>query len=169
MISHYTKVKLIMQDNFFELITLIDFGANLNYIQEGLISIQYYEKTKESLRGANGNKLHVSYKLYNAKICKDQVCYKTFFLLVKNIQEAIILENSFLALLYPFVVDNIAITTKALGREMKFEYLDKPKIRDLNSIQSKGICFINLINNKRKHINFINKEIHFKRIEEQLL
>lgn len=110
----------------------------------------------------------MSYKLSNAKICKDQICYKISFLLVKNIQETVILETPFLALLYPFIVDNLAITTKTLDCEVKFEFLDQPKIRDLNSVQSKDISFINLIKNKRKHINFINKEIHFKRIEEQL-
>lgn len=108
------------------------------------------------------------YKLSNAKIGKDQICYKTSFLLVKNIQETIILGTHFLTLLHPFIVDNISITTNALGREVKFEFLDQPRIRDLNFVQSKDISFINIINNKRKHINFINKEIHFKRIEEQL-
>lgn len=133
-----------------------------------MIPIQYYEKTKESLRGANGNRLQVSYKLSSAKICKDQICYKTSFLLVRNIHESIILGTPFLALLYPFTVNNAAITTNALGREIKFEFLEPPKIRDLNSVQSKVISFINQINNKRKQINFINKEIHYKKIEDQL-
>lgn len=122
MISHkwYSKINLIIKDNFFELVALIDSGVDLNCIQEGLITTQCYEKTKESLRGANGNILHASYKLSNTKICKDQICYKTSFLLVKNIKEAIILGTPFLILLYPFIIDNLAITTNALGREVKF-------------------------------------------------
>jgi hypothetical protein len=170
LISHkwYSKINLIVKDKTYELIALIDSGADLNCIQEGLIPTQYYEKTKESLRGANGNRLQVSYKLSSAKICKDQICYKTFFLLVRNIHESIILGTPFLALLYPFTVNNAAITTNALGREIKFEFSEPPKIRDLNSIQSKVISFINQINNKRKQINFINKEIHYKKIEDQL-
>ena len=94
---------------------------------------------------------------------------QNFFLYSKNIQETIILGTPFLSLLYPFSIDNIAITTKSIDHEIKFKLLDQPKIRDLNFIQSKGISFINPINNKRKHINVINKEIHFKRIEEPLL
>lgn len=87
MISHkwYSKINLIIKDTNFELVALINSGEDLNCIQEGLIPTQYYEKTKESLRGANGNRLHVSYKLFKAKICKDQIYYKTSFLLVKNI------------------------------------------------------------------------------------
>lgn len=110
----------------------------------------------------------MSYKLSNAKICKDQIYYKTYFLLVKNIHGTIILGTSFLALLYPFIIDNQAITTNDLGREVKFEFLDQPRIRDLNFVKSKDVSFINITNNERKYINFINKEIHFKRIEEQL-
>ena len=76
----------------------------------------------------------MSYKLSNAEICKDQICYKTSFLLIKNIQESIILLNPVLDLLYPFIVDNLVITTNALGREVNFEFLDQPKIRDINFV-----------------------------------
>lgn len=69
MISHkwYSKINLNIKDKKFELVGLIDSGEDLNCIQEGLIPTQYYEETKESLRGANGIRLHVSYKLSNAK------------------------------------------------------------------------------------------------------
>lgn len=76
----------------------------------------------------------MSYKLSNAKICKDQICYKTSFLLIKNIQEAINLGTPFLDLLYHSIVDNLVITTNALGREVNFEFLDQPKIRDINFV-----------------------------------
>lgn len=62
-----------------------------------------------------------------------------------------------MTLLYPFIIDNLAIVTNALGHGVKFKYLDQPRIRDLNYVQSKDISFINIINNKGKHINFINK------------
>lgn len=46
MISHkwYRKVKLIILDQIFELIALIDYGTDLNCIQERLIPTQYYKK-----------------------------------------------------------------------------------------------------------------------------
>lgn len=170
MISHkwYTKIKLIIKDTSYEFTALVDSGADLNCIQEGLIPTQYYEKTKESLRGANGHRLQVSYKLSRVKICKDQVCFKTSFLLVKNINEEIILGTPFLTLLYPFKVNRNAITTTVLNKEINFEFLDQPKIKDLNAIQDKSISFLNQITRKQKQIGFISKEIYFKRIEDQL-
>ena len=42
-ISHkwYSKINLIIKDKIFELVALIDSGADLNCIQEGLIPTQY--------------------------------------------------------------------------------------------------------------------------------
>nr|KYP66817.1 polyprotein [Cajanus cajan] len=48
---------------------LVDSGADLNCIREGLIPTQYYEKTVQTLRVANSNKLKVKYKLSKAYIC----------------------------------------------------------------------------------------------------
>ena len=52
----HTKIKITIKD--FELITtaLVDSGAYLNCIQEGLIPTKYYIKTKEKLTTANGGK-----------------------------------------------------------------------------------------------------------------
>jgi hypothetical protein len=110
----------------------------------------------------------VAYKLSNAKICKDQICYKTSFLLVKDMKENIILGTPFLTLLYPFMVNDKEIITEALGRTVKFEFTHQPKIKDINSVKRNNISALNQIDLKRKQINFINKEIHYKRIDEQL-
>nr|KYP53754.1 Enzymatic polyprotein [Cajanus cajan] len=48
---------------------LVDSGADLNCIREGLIPTQYYEKTVQILRAANSNRLKVKYKLSKAYIC----------------------------------------------------------------------------------------------------
>ena len=41
----YTNVKVIIEDFEVEMVALIDLGADMNCIQEGLIPTQYYEKT----------------------------------------------------------------------------------------------------------------------------
>ena len=45
------------------MIALIDLGANMNCIQEGLIHTQYYEKTGQEVFAANKGKLDIKYKL----------------------------------------------------------------------------------------------------------
>jgi hypothetical protein len=47
--------------------------------------------------------LNIEYKIHNAHICNDGVCFKTTFILVTNITSRIILGNPFLALLYHFI------------------------------------------------------------------
>ena len=55
----YTNVKVIIEDFEVEMIILIDSGADMNCIQEGLIPIQYYEKTGQELFVANKGKLDI--------------------------------------------------------------------------------------------------------------
>ena len=57
-------------------IALIDLGADMNCIQEGLIPLKYYEKSFERLTQANGEKLIINYKLPNVHICNDGVCFE---------------------------------------------------------------------------------------------
>ena len=49
----YTNVKLIVKDFEMEIVVLIDLGADMNCIQEGLIPIKYYEKIGQKLFAAN--------------------------------------------------------------------------------------------------------------------
>ena len=76
-------------------IALIDLGADMNYIQEGLIPLKYYEKLFERLTQANGEKLII--------ICNDGVCSEIVFVLIRDLSSKIILGNPFMALLYPFL------------------------------------------------------------------
>jgi hypothetical protein len=55
------------------------------------------------LHQASGARLHIDYKIPNAHICNDEICFKTTFILVKDITSRIILGNPFLALLDPFI------------------------------------------------------------------
>ena len=58
-IRWHTNVKLIIEDHEIEVIVLVDTGADLKCIQEGLISTKYFEKTTERLNSANGSKMHI--------------------------------------------------------------------------------------------------------------
>ncbi|RDY03799.1 hypothetical protein CR513_12569, partial [Mucuna pruriens] len=100
----HTEITLVIKEEIFKITTLIDSGADVNCIQEGLIPTQYYEKTLERVTSANGSKMNIQYKFSNARVCKGQICYNTSFVLVKNINTSMILGTLFLTLLYPFQV-----------------------------------------------------------------
>ena len=52
----FTKVKIVVSlDYHFIVIAMIDSGADMNCIQEGLIPSKYFEKSTERLVSANGS------------------------------------------------------------------------------------------------------------------
>ena len=54
----YISIKLIIEDEYIiGTITLFDRGAYLTCIEDGLIPIKYFEKTKDKLRFTNGSRL----------------------------------------------------------------------------------------------------------------
>ena len=54
----HSKVRIVISKNFeFEVIALIDSGADLNCIQEGIIPPKYFQKTKERLTSASGGNM----------------------------------------------------------------------------------------------------------------
>jgi hypothetical protein len=55
------------------------------------------------LHQANGARLNIEHKISNAHICNNGICFKTTFILVKNITSKIILGTPFLALLDHFI------------------------------------------------------------------
>ena len=76
----------------------------------------------------------------------------------------IILGTPFLALLYPFKVDDEGIKTSYKGQSICFKFISSLKIKELNTLQENEV---NLIQKKKPyltfHINFIkNKYIRKK-------
>ena len=64
------SLTIVIKDRYvLNIVALIDSGAALNCIQEGLVPTQFYEKTKQTLSGGNGKRLTIKYKLSNAHIC----------------------------------------------------------------------------------------------------
>ena len=57
----FTKVKIVgSPDYHFTVIAMIDSGADMNYIQEGLIPSKYFEKSTERLVSAKGSQMIMS-------------------------------------------------------------------------------------------------------------
>ena len=142
--------------------------ADLNCIQERLIPTKYYHKTNERLSSANVRKINIRYKLSKVNICQDRVCFKTSFVLVKNITDKVILKIQFIYLLYPFTTDINGVTTKPFGQRVTFKFLTKLETIELKGLKEYSIS-INILNQKVKQIKFLKDEIKYKIIEDQLI
>ena len=68
----------------------------MNCIQERLILLKYFEKTKEKITSATKSKLKISYNLSSVYICNNKYCFKNVFILVKNLKQQGILGTPFL-------------------------------------------------------------------------
>jgi hypothetical protein len=101
------------------------------------------------LHQTNGTILNIEYKISNAHICNDGICFKTTFILVKNITSKIILGNRSLALLDPFIktIDNIS--TKIMGKKILFKFVLPPMTKDINMLKDIS---------KFQEINIMNQE-----------
>jgi hypothetical protein len=147
----YVQVTLIINAEFqITTVTLLDLDANMNCIQEWIILTKYYEKKTEKLYQASGTRLNIEYKIPNAYICNDGICFKTTFILVKNITSKIILENPFLTLLDPFIKTEENISTEIMGKKILFKFILPLMTKDINMWKNISIF---------QEINVISKQI----------
>ena len=161
----YTKITLKINPSYQEtFIALIDSGADLNCIQEELIPTVYFVKTSQRLSTASNDPLKVQYKILQGHICKNGICVKTSFLLVKNISHQIVLGTPFLTQLYPFQIDSQGLRTKYNNQEILFEFIKGIEVKEINQVQD----FISLLQQKQKQVKFLKKEIQYKKTEENL-
>ena len=107
----------------------------MNCLQEGLVLTQLYDKTRQTLFGANGRKLAIKYKLSDAHICNQGICIKQTFILVKDLKEKALLGVPFLSSIFPMWVDDQGIRTKLLEKEILFEFDNPPRERSINTIK----------------------------------
>ena len=162
----HIKIGIFIKLDFSKnIITLVDSDADINCIHEGLIPSEYYEKSLQRVVGANKQALKVEYKVSNVHVCNKNICYKISLLLVKDMNKEMILGTPFLSLLYPLTVDKEGIKTIYENQEICFYFLNAPKIKELNFVDNQ----VNLIQKKKQQIKFLGKEIHHKRIEENIL
>ncbi|GAV76902.1 RVP domain-containing protein, partial [Cephalotus follicularis] len=109
----HINITITIQASFkFQTTALIDSGAQMNCIQEGLIPTKYFEKTKQKLSTTNGENLRVKFKVTDAHICNEGICIKQSFILVKDLDIGIILGQPFLEIIKPFKVKTEGMTTK---------------------------------------------------------
>ncbi|GAV80964.1 hypothetical protein CFOL_v3_24423, partial [Cephalotus follicularis] len=142
----HINITITIQYSFkLQTIALIDSGAQMNCIQEGLIPTKYFEKTKQRLSTANGENLRVKFKISDVRICNEGICIKQSFILVKDLDIGIILGQPFLEIIKPFKVKTKGITTKIFQQKIikKIEqHLQTSQIREkINSLRN------NIINN----------------------
>jgi len=115
---------------------------------------------------ASGTRLNIEYKIPNAHICNEGVCFKTTFILVKNITSKIILGNPFLALLDPFIKTEECISTEIMGKKILFKFILPPLTKDI--IMLKNIFIFQDINvickqirNRKNHVIQLPHESNF--------
>ena len=131
----HSKVRIVISKDFeFEVVVLIDLGADLNCIKKGIIPSKYFKKTKERLTSASGGKMQIEFKIPKAHVCQDNTCFKTIFVLVKNMTDRVIFGNPFMCLLYPFITDSEGITTHPFGQPVKFKFLRSPEPREISNL-----------------------------------
>ena len=112
----FTKVKIVVSPNYhFTVIAMIDSGADMNCIHEGLIPSKYFEKSTKRLVSANGSQMKIKYELNNAHMFQDNVCFKIPSVLVKNLTDKVILGLPFINALYHFLVEHDGITIDPFG------------------------------------------------------
>ena len=143
----------------FNAFVMIDSSADMNCIQEGLVPSKYFEKSTERLVSSNGSQMKIKYELNNAHVCHGNVCFKIPSVLVKNITDKVILGLPFINALYLFLVEHDGITTDPFGQKVKFKFASKFEI---------DVDALNLIHAKTKHLNFLQQEVRYKKIAEQL-
>ena len=160
--KQFKRVKIVVSlDYCFDVIALIDFGVDMNYIQEGLIPSKYFEKSIEMLISANGTQMKIKYELNNAHVCHDNVCFKIPSVLVKNMTDKVILGLPFINTLYPSLVEHDVITTDPYGQKVKFKFASKFEIDTDDAL--------NLIHAKTKHLNSLKQEVDTRKLLDNFL
>jgi hypothetical protein len=107
---------------------LIDSGADLNCIQEGLIPRKYFEKSNQRLNSATGTKLQINYELNNVHVYQDGVYFHIPSVLVKNMSDKVILGIPFIFMLYPFKARLGEVSTVKMGVPVKFHFASRFEI-----------------------------------------
>ncbi|HEX7868548.1 MAG TPA: retropepsin-like aspartic protease, partial [Chryseobacterium sp.] len=160
----YIRITLVIKPDFIikDAIALVDSGADMNCIQEGLIPTKYFQKTTQSLTSASGKTMNIKYKIPEALICNQGLCLPTSFVLICNMNQSIILGTPFLCLLMPISkIDTLGIHTTLNNRHIVFEFITEPYTKELNQVK-------HMIYSKEKQINFIQKEIKFLSTEQRI-
>ena len=136
----YTEITLVIYKEFsLTIVALVDLGADMNCIQEGLIPSKYYESTTDRLTQANGDRLKISNKLTKAYIHNNGINFRTPFFLTDKLSSKVVLGNPFLALLYPFSTTDNGICTNILETGVFFKFILPPIPKDIHLLKEISI------------------------------
>jgi hypothetical protein len=112
----------------FDVIPLIDSGADLNCIQEGFIPSKYFEKSTQKLNSASGTKMQINHELDNIHVCQNNVCFHIPSVLVKNMTDKVIIGIPFIFMLYPFQAELDGVSTVKTSVPIKFHFASRFEI-----------------------------------------
>ena len=160
----YIQVNIIINQDYVinNAIALVDSGADMNFIQEGLVPTKYFEITMHSLKSASGNKMKINYKLSDVCICNKGICIPTNFLLVKNLQQEVIVGTPFLNQIMPIQkINPKGISCVYKNQKLNFEFIQDPETKILNELKQ-------FLVPKEKHLSFLKTEVYSLDIENKL-
>ena len=111
--------------------------------------------------------MQIEFKIPKAHVCQDNTCFKTTFVLVKNMTDRVILGNSFMCLLYPFIIDNEGITTHPFGQPIKFKFLRSPELREISSLQDVSVSkTLHMISANTQHLKHLKDDLKYKKAKK---
>lgn len=159
----HTKITIVVHKEYMiQIVALIDSGADLNCINEGLVPSKYFYKTLEELNTIDGSKMSVKYKLNNTVICNEGICFEIPFLMVKGLSHKVILGNPFLHMLYS--IQRIAkegISTEINGKGITFHFISQPRLKEIDVLKCN-------IQDKTKFITSLKQEVSQRNLEERI-
>ncbi|GAV92896.1 hypothetical protein CFOL_v3_36274, partial [Cephalotus follicularis] len=165
----HVNITITIQNSFkLQTIALIDSGSQMNCIQEGLIPTKYFEKTKQKLSTANGENFRVNFKVTNVHICNEGICIKQSFILVKDLDIGIILDQPFLEIIKPFKITNERITTKLFQQKILFTFNEKPITKDIDLLKTFSLFKEHSVSMIKAKANQWKQELSNKKFENQL-
>ena len=104
--------------------------------------------------------MQIQYKITKAYVCQDNTCFKTAFVLVKNMTDRVILGNPFMCMLYSFTTDSEGITTHLFGQLVKFKFLRSLEPRETSNLQDVSIFgTLYLINRKTQYLKYLKDDL----------
>jgi len=169
--KYLIRIHLVFSEDFkLNTIVLLDTGADLNCIKEGVVPKKILQNTSEKLSAANNSKLHIAGKT-QASIFNKGISLKIFFVVTKDINHTIILGTPFIDMITPYQAHHNCITSKINNTKLIFPFLEKSKTRNLNLIKACSIhtYHINaLIHGKQFHLHDLQNHVSFCRINKQL-
>ena len=113
--DYLVQIRLLINNNYvIETEALFDTGTDQSCILESLIPPQFFEQNKEILRGANGSKFEINFKLTNVQIQFSSLSIPNTFLLAKKLSNNVILGTPFIQKLVPYLTTNEGIIPQLL-------------------------------------------------------